>query len=323
MKKIILLLFPCIAFISACNKDVEEPSTEEITYNVRLNFGGEINAFDSPLTKAGESDALFGIWIGKDGSKYNNKFGGGLFDNTDNIIVSFISGHTYTVYCTLVSNGKAIVSHSSGSSPQYGPPFNYSNNTAAYVTNKLFYWNNVTGDTMFGNWTVMHREGYEFGITKPFNRRADRYFWKVTDYTPTENGTLNVELKHTVMGVKYRIAGLVDGSIALTVRIGEETIISESAISSNGEGVGSVFECCDIVSAFDHPNTYKETATVSIVWNRGIGVAQNLGSISVDLLRNRMNVININLGADDGGASLGINVDQTDMTNESVTIEAS
>ena len=71
---------------------------------------------------------------------------------------------------------------------------------------------------------------------------------------------------------------------------------------------------------FDADN-YTENLTVSLSWERGVGVTQDLGSKQIQVKRNVMNVVRIQLGADDGDAGIGITTEEeTEMESEEVEV---
>lgn len=334
MKKA-FIIFSLLFVIVSCTKETTSPisNPEEEYYSIKLNAGGEIFSSDAPLTKAGAStDDLYGILVSTNPGEQGGVFAGGLFDSIDNVSLNLKKGVRYTIRCTLVKNGKNTVQYYQNGPSYLGyyEPFGrHENGSISDMTTEVknyfgyqngqpsYYYYNTYNHTLYGDVNFAWNVIASISPTKVL----DRYFCEIADYVGTEGGTLTLDLKHTVLGIKYKITGLVDGTVALTIKRGEDTFVSESAISTNMESGGEVFECSDIYSAWQFPNTYKETATVSLVWTRAIGISQDLGSVDVDLLRNRMNVININLGAEDGDASLGINTEQAEMADESVLIE--
>lgn len=305
----------CLAI--SCNKEDKVTAVEESICKVSLKIGGEITIDESPLTKADDNNTLFGISVFKDGSEKQNAFAYGLFDNINNINVFLLSGHSYTFKCTLIKNGKLCVGGSSTSSGfRYARPFanantstgsisyTYASNTFTYVKS---YYMNVADATSYN---ASHNGKYD----------ADRYYCELTDYTPSVNGSVNLDLKHTVVGFKYRVAGITDGSLALKIKRSNNYIV-DTNLSSDTESDGLILECNNVLSAYNYPDTYTETATVSLVWTRGNNIVQNLGSVDVELKRNMMNCIRINLSSSSGDAQFGITQEADDMTTESVDVE--
>ena len=304
MKKYIVLSI-IVLLLVACGKEPAIQDDQNELIKVSFNILCEVMAEDSPLTKTGSNDMLLGINI-------SSKDGGidayGLFDKQDNINVYLVAGHQYTIECSMITNGKEVVcdNNAGGYASPYSLSFG-SGSSLSQLENKFIvgtYWQlNLTSETSY---VSGHKNG------------ADRYYGKITDYTPEVNGTINLNLIHTVVGAKYILSGLTDGSVDLEISGGG--VFFRTTLTSDAEGEAKIFECSDIANVWYYASTYKSTAIVRIVWHRGNGITQDLGSVEVELLRNRMNIININLGADDGDAHLGINTESTSMSSESVTI---
>lgn len=300
-----LVLISMICLAISCSKEDKDAGGKESIYKVSLRIGGEITTDESPLTKAEENNMLFGISVFKDGAA----FAYGLFDNIDNIDVFLLSGHSYTFKCTLIKNGKLCVL---GSSSGYYSPFSRPGNptpltnTFTYATNSSMQVSKVT------EYKSDHNGKYD----------ADRYYCEISDYIPSVNGSVSLNLKHTVVGFKYSLLGLTDGSLAIKIkRSGDSNYIVNTSVNSSTESEGLILECNNVLSAYNYPDTYTETATVSLVWTRGNNIVQNLGSVDVELKRNMMNCIRINLSSSSGEAQFGITQEADDMTTDSVDVE--
>lgn len=304
MKKYIVLSLIVVLLI-ACGKEPAIQDGQKELVKVSFNILCEVMSEDSPLTKAGSDDMLLGINI----SSGDGHTAYGLFDKQDNIKVNLVAGRQYTIECSIITNGKEVVRD---------------NTIGGYASPYSLSWAASSSLSKLENIFVMGSY-WQLDLTSPTSyvsghkNGADRYYGKITNYTPEVNGTINLNLIHTVVGAKYILSGLTDGSVDLTVKRGND-VFCQTTLTSDAEGEGKIFECSNITNAWQYASTYKETASVSIVWHRGNGVTQDLGSVEVDLLRNRMNVININLGSDDGNAHLGINTESASMSSESVTV---
>lgn len=308
MKKYIVLSL-IVVLLVACGKEPLNQDGQNELVKVSLNIAGEIMFEDNPLTKAESDDMLLGINI-----LSGNHKSYGLFDKKDGIDVYLEEGYQYTIECAMIMNGKEVVSHHSPGAnypTQYYSPFYLRQGTSSRVSE--------LENTMVYDAYYLLDLTYATSYVSGHKNDADRYYGKITGYTPEVNGTINLNLIHTVVGAKYILSGLTDGSVDLTIKRGND-VFFQTTLTSDVEGEGKIFECSNITNAWQYASTYKETASVSIVWHRGNGVTQDLGSVEVDLLRNRMNVININLGSDDGNAHLGINTESASMSSESVTV---
>lgn len=325
MKKILYFILPCLLII-ACNKQEEPKDTHQELYTINISTSGEFSTIDSPLTKAGDtSNYLYAIKFIKIGSTpaLNKTFAMGLFDSTEGISVNLVAGEQYIVQATLIKNGKEVITTDSQG--------RYNGTVLSYMelTNSFFYLYHIGIPTDYPYFSVDYSKLDSPDVDgNTVAYKYDRYYGEISNYSPTSSGTINIDLKHVVYGLKYKVEGLTDGSLAFTIvnkatpssDLKAYTALDVSGINSDIESDGYIFQCRDIRSAWQYPSTYKETVTLSLQWTREIGITQDLGSVDIDVLRNRMNIININLGTQDGDASFGINTEDAEMGNESVTI---
>lgn len=147
--------------------------------------------------------------------------------------------------------------------------------------------------------------------------QVDRYYGKSGSYTATYGNTtpVTIDMKHVVFGLKYKITGITDGSVSITIKNDDKTFFEQTGITADFTSEQKLYCFTDILSAWQYADGYAENVTVSMTWARGVGVTQDLGSQVVQVKRNAMNTINISLGSDDGGAKLGVNPENTEMGN--------
>ena len=86
-------------------------------------------------------------------------------------------------------------------------------------------------------------------------------------------------------------------------------------------GDPQVFSFQDLYSAWQYADNYTENVTISIQWKRSIGITQDLGSKTIQVKRNQMNIVHVKLGASDGSARIGIETESdNNMPTEQVTV---
>ena len=314
----IWLLVAVFALCACGNEETisgsEEPVKELKEYTVSLKLSGEITTSDSPLARAEtESNDLYGVQvyrkkIGEDSYSY---FANGLFDNVDDMKINLLEESTYKFEVVLVKKGKELIYEPED---QYSSPFNRNNNSN--MDTNVFYYNssyrynalNVGQMKVNRNTTVKYPE-------------ADWYYGEFSNYSPTINGTVEINLKHTVFGLQYQVTGITDGTVSVTITNSERTFFTNSSITENYTSEEKIIAFYDAYNAWLYADNYAENITVSLSWTRGVGVVQNLGSKTIQVKRNVMNVVRIQLGANDGNASFGITTeDDTNMSGEEVTI---
>lgn len=315
----IWLLTAMFAF-SACGSDEtivdqEEPEKELKEYTVSLKMGGEVTTSESPLARAEtESDDLYGVQVYRKetGETSYSYFAYGLFDNVSDMKINLLEGSTYKFVVLLIKKGKNIVTNDNGS---YGDPFlRYAgtNSGAATVecTNYFIY-----GTTSYYSF---YGGGLRTGLSYS---EGDTYYGEVYDYTPSVNGTVEVDLKHTVFGLQYAVTGITDGTVSVTIKKDNHYFFKKTDIAADYTSEEKIISFYDVYNAWQYADNYTENLTVSLSWTRGVGVVQNLGIKTIQVKRNVMNVVRIQLGSNDGSATFGITTeDDSSMTEETVDV---
>lgn len=293
-----------VAILCSCSKEDTSIQEEDKYYTVSLNFNGDITTADSPLTRGTATDDLYGLIVWEDGSC----FGYGLYDNVDDMKVRLLSSKKYKFVVTAVKNGKNILYNN-----VYDKPFYVT------LTNKLVTGYNNTFSDMYGCFKSGYsrmKDGSYYSYPE-----TDRFYGEVDNYTPTEGGVVNMDLKRTALGLQYKISGVSDGTVTVTIKNNSRTFFTKSDITADYTSEEKVITFYDVYSAWQYADNYTEKVTVSASWARGIGITQDLGSKEVVVKRNRMNIIHIKLATDESGNKLGIDVESDeDMNDESVTI---
>ena len=305
--------------LCSCGNDetisgVEELEKDLKEYTVSLKLGGEITTSDSPLARAEtESTDLYGVQVYRkktDETSYSY-FAYGLFDNVSDMKINLLEGSTYKFVVLLVKNGKNLVTCKSG---RYGFPFWLNANTNSGTVDTECTNNFMFGTTYYSSFYHKLQKGLNYS-------EGDCYYGELPDYMPEVNGIVNVALKHTVFGLQYQVKGITDGTISLTIKNDSKIFFTKSDITKDYTSEEKIISFYDAYNAWLYANSYTESLTVSLSWTRGVGVVQYLGSKTIQVKRNVMNVVRIQLGANDGNASFGITTeDDTNMRGEEVTI---
>lgn len=314
-----IIYIAAICLLCGCSKnDVVEEQSVPKEYTVSLKFNGEIETEDSPLTRAETASTdLYGIQVYKDGSY----FAYGLFDNVNDMNLILLSNCKYKFMITLIKDGKNTVYSYEG---KYFKPFRLGgvHNTPMECLNKFIY------DTFTGYGYLWYGEvSTSKSDINDFVRypEVDWYYGELDNYTPMENGVVNIELKHTVFGLRYEVTGITDGTATINISNSYRLdLINNTNITSDYISDGRIFAFYDIRNSWLYADNYTEYLTVSVKWVRGIGVTQDLGSKSIQIKRNVMNVVRIKLGADGNNSSVGITTeDDSSMEDEEIEIPLS
>lgn len=302
-----ILSFVLGAILCSCSKEDAPIKEEDKFYTVSLKFNGDITTVDSPLTRGTATDDLYGLLVWQDGSF----FGGGLYDNVEDMIVRLHSSKKYKFVVTAVKNGKNLIF--SDYEGYYYPFRDYYYHMK--LSNKLESSYEDYYDRFKLGWTEM-KDGEEYRYPE-----TDRFYGEVDNYTPTENGVVNMDLKRTAFGLQYKVSGVSDGTVTVTIIKNYQTFFTKSDITADYTSEEKVITFEDVYSAWQYADNYTDKVTVSASWTRGNGITQDLGSKEVVVKRNRMNIIHIKLATEESGSNLGIETESdSDMNDESVII---
>lgn len=316
--KYILQILPLLFMFSivGCTKD-DVPSTDEPKeYNISLKFSGEITATDTPLTRGEDANDLIGLQIYKDGKAWKYYISRSI-ENFENYKITLHSDKTYKFVATMVKNGMDVIGQLQYNGQPLGYPF-YNIPLPSSQSDIEGYYNNDYNDDQ-GEYFKKGKSTLKSG--KDYNYpAADRFYGEVENYTPTENGVVAIDLKRTAFGLKYEVSGITDGTVSVTISNASRTFFSNTAITADYQSEEEIFTFSDVYSAWKYADNYTESITVQASWLRGVGINQDLGSKTVQIKRNAMNIIRIKLGAVDYDGNIGIEVEEeTDFEEEHVT----
>lgn len=312
---------------------------------VKMNLTGEVTVDETPLTRAFTSDDLIGVQVYQ-GSEY---YAYGLFDDVSKMSIYLHSGKTYKFVCTVVKNGKNIlylgqrddrgngcsipsyITTESGSyglsEGQYGLPFlvlnmrymsdrHWVRSYMGMAVNNAFNYDNERyfDSLQYGSITVNNRS------TNQNYPPANRFYGEISDYTAAGDGVLSIPLKRTSFGVALSVSGITDGDVTVTIRNSDQIFLSNSGITQDTQFGTTTWGFFNVKSAWQYADNYAENFTVSVVWNRGVGVTQDLGARNVQFKRNTTNHVRINLTTTINSSSLGVSLEEPNIGHESFLI---
>ena len=338
MKKIYVFAFMAAIILSACSKGLTpevNPDGEMVL--VHLNLSGEIDVEDSPLTKAFTTDDLIGVQVyqGSDDYAY------GLFDDVSKMNIYLHTGKTYKFVCSVVKNGKSLVykaTNSGWANTKF--PVGASDNTSTVFytngnyllpfigkkndTDSGYYSHSITNKFVYSEDEQYHFTNLQYGTIasgtseSSYKRypNADRFYGEVSGFTPSNGVALSIPMKRVSFGVSLSISGITDGNVTVTIKNSDQTFHTNSGITQDTQFGITTWSFFDLRSAWQYADNYAENFTVGVVWNRGVGVTQDLGTKTVQFKRNAVNHVKINLSTSTKSAGLAVSLEEPEITNE-------
>lgn len=321
MKKTIYALMGAAMMMSiaSCSQDVNAlDGIEEVAVAaddevmVTFEMGGEITSSESALTRGeGSTDDLYGIVVYKDGTEQAQ----GFFDDSRLFKFVMSKNSNYRVVVTLLKNSKNKVAKQS-STKYYEPFLNWS------ISNSFSYNTSLGYRQFISGYTKVSTVGYRYYPD------IDRFYGELNDFTPTEDCTVSIPMKRTAFGLKYNVSGITDGTVYVKINKAwnengskkDEIFFEKYDITDTYTSEEKIITFKDVKDAWQYADNYTDEVTVSIQWTRGVGIVEDLGTKTIRVKRNRMNVVNINLSANDGSAGLSLVMDDLIFSNETANI---
>lgn len=290
----LLVILMCVNFTSCNGNDEIKPNEPQKTkeYTIALGFSGEIKVSESPLsrTDSEENNDLYGIQVyscPNEGGQYSN-YACALFTDVSSMIITLVEGYKYKFIATMVVNGKNIICNQSDENGDYWfqPPFYVTGSTPFLTLNKFNYS------------TTQYFTEHDFGQGHAFNNKytssyhlpnVDRYYGEYSDYSPSENGILNLDMKRTVFGVKYIVENLTEGKINIEMEDAPTLEILYPTTS-----IEDIFTFKDVKSAYNTDN-YTETVSTYISWTKDDETVNAIGTYDITFKRNKLTTITIKI----------------------------
>lgn len=336
--KIKFFLIIATVLLAACSysddivSSIEYESPSDSTIIVGINLAGEISLEEALLTRSEPvSTDLIGIQVYKNGNRFCN----GLFDCLDNVKVKLKAGATYRFVCTMIKDGKSKLAHRDDNNYCYYPF--YIGYTAEYnqyggsspkeldnfCTNTFIYRNYISGAEVLGSGCVdmsCHnpRKGYavhrsEWNYWQP----VDRFYGEITDYSPTVNGSVIIPLRRVSCGIKVSVSGVTDGSVHVKCYNDYNTFYENYSITNNAESTGEMYCMYNVFDAWKYADDdYQETIKLNVIWTRGNGIVQDLGTKTMYVKRNAMNIIKVKFSTNDSDVDVDVDPEGGEMGNE-------
>ena len=315
MKKIFLLMFAAICF-AACGGDEnsipgvtpDEPNTTPKEFLVSLGFSGEITSIEeSPLSRAATND-LYGIQVYSSPTSSDNykPYAYGLFDSKDGMVIKLLEGYKYKFVSSMVVDGKQKLTSSDYGTSYWGP-FTVSSISSPTKLENWFVYDSGKGmDRLDSGSTYLIIMGQSDYYDHP---NTMRYYGEVTDYVPTANGSVSINMKKVVFGAKFITDGFKEGTLYIKLEkaptlqiVFPQTEIEDIFTFENGYPRGNRWTA----------DTYTETIPVSISWQKNDGAIVPLVNQEVTFKRNIKTTITVKVN--DSSVNQGLNI--TEEKNE-------
>lgn len=312
----LLAILICLNFTACSNNDndalLESEDVKE--YMVSLGVGGEVLDIEyKPLSRA-VNDDLYGIQVYSSpiadelGANYT-PYAFGLFDSVDNLSIKLLSNNKYKFIVTLLVNGKNILANYGH---YYRTPFDISDSYKVDTPLNSFMF---TSDCYFMDLSTGRTE-LAFGSYYYSHPTADRYYGELSEYKPSKNGKVQIDLKRVVFGVKYMVEGMDEGN--LRILMNEAPVLEITSPNDSTENIIYTFS-----SAYNAyvTNDYEEEIPITFIWVKNEEEVPQ-GTFNFLFKRKQITKITIKINDNNENNGFDINTESGDLGNgENLTIE--
>jgi len=265
-------------------------------YIVKLGLGGEITSTISPFTRTTTNTDLTGIQVyscpndGKSTAYINYAYG--LFDTTSGINVKLLDGYKYKLECTTVKDGKNKLS---SLSQEYSFPF--------FIEGSSSGWCSVLNGFIYSNTGYLSE--IKYGCSNLNNKiyyhpNTDRYYGLVTDYVPSENGSISMNMIRAAYGVKIVADNFKEGSLQVSMK--DSPLLTITYPTTEFQ---DIYSFNYLSNCFTNLN-YTEDIEVSANWLKPDGVSVPLDTKTVTFQRNMLTTITLKI--QDNSVNNGVNI---------------
>lgn len=355
MKKIIVLAFTLICLLPACNKANIIDSTEKEGKDCLVSFNpvGEIMTSESVITKASMTDDIYLVQV----YKGSENFALGYFDNLESMKLYLKQGSSYRIIVAMVKDAKNLLGArynlqqnsisnygnidsfdftfrngsgasstylSSNFSPAYSYPLNYYQ--FGYLNKVVYYKSesatNLVSYALYAGTQYFYFTNIEHSCLNSNNYPTcvDWFYGEANNFQPAgDYETIDLNFKRVGFKLKYELSGVTDGEVTVRVYNGTRTFIENTSNTSTYSSDTQFIAFYDAKSAWQYAEDYSENINIAVVWKRGIGVTQDLGTKVIQVKRNCLNNIKIVLGSDDRGAGVNMAIESDSSMNGTTT----
>lgn len=306
LKKYWMLLVAIVfsSGITGCSNEEDTsntPTGNPKEYTVTLGFSGEITDItESPLRDT--ANDLYGIQVYSSPAQKDEykPYAYGLFDNKAGMIIKLLEGYKYKFESTMVVDGKNRIQSHDGRS--YFVPFSW-NNERTNVDNKFLYSDKTNGWIKMGTALLTDGERYD----RP---NIERYHGITSDYVPTENGIVSINMRKVFFGAKFIVEGLNSGSLLINIEKAPLMTIEHPATEAEDH---FTFEHNSTNSIDWTQDSYSEDVPVIITWNKGDGVVVPVASQTITFKRNKLTTITVQIKEESSEEGVDISEEDTPM----------
>lgn len=291
--RLIGMALVAILVCAACSKDDVTVNQEQKCFTVGLGVTGEyLEISDTPLgTRATTTADTYGINVYRIKDNGGTEFYAyGCFTSLEDVKIKLWEGQKYKFEVRIYVDDQ-IVEHNYNGGEEGGPDGGFDipdplslENSVTYIRSTAFS-RDIENEFVYGGLPITNPSGYKY----------DYFYGELTEYTPSENSTVEIATKRTVYGAHYIVENLTEGRLHVAVSKGIADLYTVSLTDDNPENNG-IYRFCNTWAAWEgnaDGSNYTSTKLLTLKWIKDDGRVLALGEYSVTFKRNVKTTIKI------------------------------
>ena len=284
----------------ACSNEEIAPEEQDAKYvTVDLGVTGEyLKVSESPLgTRTSTTTDTYGIRVSAVSGESVQLYASGLFTSLENVKIKLLDGQKYKFEVAIYVDDKVTLDQNGIYNSNY-----YSENRSCPITNDFIYGSGYVGD--------INEHGF----------KHDSYYGVLDNYTPTENGMVEIATKRVVYGAHFIAEGLTEGN--LNIIVGKDFGYLVNLTPTNLED-NNIYTFLNYQQAWfgtyktaDELVEYYTTTPLTIRWTKDDGSVTPLGTFNVTFKRNIKTTIVIKVEDPSQQNGIVVTKEETRMTDD-------
>lgn len=300
-------LFVSTLFLFGCSSSSDEviaPTEPEKFIQVPIGFSGEVLSItNSPLSRTDDAKDWYAFQVyaapEDDPKGYYSYYAYGFFDNKENMIINLKEGYKYKFDVSMVVDASEKVYK-----------FSLMNAGWATIGNSFMISSDEHVRYMYEGYLYMNEPWETFD--RP---NVDRFFGRTTDYVPTEDGKVEINMKRVSFGAKFVAKDFTEGSLEISV---EGSPVINLAASSSSE-IEDIISFNNLEEAYINDD-YSESIPINITWVKADNVRVPIASESVDFKRNKLTTIEFAVKENTSSSTFSLNANEEMGVGETIEI---
>lgn len=275
MKKFSSLFLSCLLFVACSKEEMSNTPQSPKEYTVSIGVTGEIvEVTETPFSKADPTGQdLYGIQVYSckdDGvSTTYEPYAYGLFTDISALNVKLLAGYKYKFQATMVVNGTEKISSYSGGF--YYPFFIMGINQCCPISTSFTY--STQGCISYiksGCTSVKSSDGSSLG--QLYRPNTERFYGETTDYVPSENGSVKINMGRASYKVKVVATGpkFTEGTVKVTMAQSPDLLVVYNEDKKNDHVEEETYTFYYVDQAV-LDKQYSEKVKASFIWIKADG----------------------------------------------------